>query len=62
MKKFPAYFNALRPARQRLMLLALVMVFALLLSWSLSHNQIHFSSGYMPKYIGHTNDSLTLKK
>jgi len=61
-KKLSLYFNALAPVRQGQILITFMILFTLLLIWSLGHNQIDIRPGYTPKYIGHTNDSLTLKK
>jgi len=62
MKKLNQYFNGLTPAGQRQFLIGFVIVFSLLLVWSLGYNQLNIKPGYAPKYIGRTTDSLTLKK
>jgi len=62
MKKFSQFFNTLTPEKQKQTLIVFAAVFALLLIWSLSYNQINIKPGYAPKYIGRATDSLTLKK
>jgi hypothetical protein len=48
--------------KKKLWLLLAVLLYALALIFSLSHNGISLKPGYVPQHIGHTLDSLTKKE
>jgi hypothetical protein len=45
--------------RKKLWLLLAALLYAVLLLWALSHNQVRIQPGDAPRHIGHTLDSLT---